>query len=377
MRTRFHRLLVVKIADLGDTVLVLPALRALRRAFPEARIDLLTSPVGAELAALCPDIDRIRVLAKANLRGISGLVTLGRTCWSLARARYDAVVLLHHLTTPAGRWLYRLLLAATRSPVTVGLDNGTGGFLTHPIPDRGFGASAEWEYALQAVEALGASAEVSGPYLTIPESARQEAARLLATVRRPYVVIHPGVGSFAPARLWSAEYFAAVARTLVHAGFDVVVTGTAHEAARARPIREAVGAVDLTGRTKIPVLAAVLADAALVIGSDCGVIHLAAALARPTLALYGPTNVEAWRPLDSIIATPEHPPPPGARIVALTRRIPCSPCCYVGYRIGRPHGCRVRSCLLDLRFDLVARQALTLLANTRTPAADGEMSDRR
>ncbi|MCX2726227.1 glycosyltransferase family 9 protein [Thermomicrobium sp. 4228-Ro] len=377
MLTRFHRILVVKIADLGDTVLILPAIRALRRAFPEARIDLLTSPVGAELAALCPDIDGIHVVDKAKLREARGFLTLGRTCWTLTRAGYDAVVLLHHLTTRAGWWLYRLLLAATRSPVTVGLDNGTGGFFTHPIPDRGFGASSEWQYALQAVEALGATGQVSGPYLVIPEAARRAASRLLASVPRPYVVIHPGVGPFAPARLWPPDHFGTVARQLADAGFGIVVTGTAHETDLARPIQRVARALDLAGRTSLPVLAAVLADAALVIGSDCGVVHLAAALDRPTLALFGPTNVEAWRPLGSTIVTPDGTPPSGTRIVALTRQLPCSPCCYVGYRIGRPHGCRVRSCLRQLQPEPVARLALALVGNAPSPTSDSGIPSAR
>jgi len=365
VRTRFHRILVVKIADLGDTVLVLPAIRALRRAFPEAQIDLLTSPIGAELARLCPDIDRVRALDKAELRSVSGVVTLTRIVWQLARAGYDAVLLLHHLTTAAGRTLYRLLLAATRSPVRVGLDNGIGGFLTHPVPDRGFGTLSEWEYALQAVEALGASSDATGPYLAIPESARAQAARMLAPVRRPFVVLHPGVGPFAPARLWPPAYFAALARALAASGFGVVVTGTGRESPLARPIREATDALDLVGRTDLATLAAVLEQARLVIGSDCGVVHLAAALGRPALALFGPTNVEAWRPLGSVVLSPEEHVTARSKIIALTLRLPCSPCCYVGYRLGRPYGCRVRSCLEQLSPEVVTRTATALLREGR------------
>ncbi len=361
MQTRFQRILVVKIADLGDTVLVLPALQALRQRFPTARIDLLTSPIGREVAVLCPAIDSVHVLDKARLRSGPGLVTLLRTCWRLARTGYDAVVLLHHLTTGAGRLLYRLVATAARSPVVVGLDNGTGHFLTHPIPDRGFGTLAEWEYALSAVEALGTAPRASGPFLEIPEEARERARDLLASVARPLLVIHPGVGPFAPARQWPATFFAALAQRLIASGYQVVVSGTATEYGAAQVVLDVPGTVDLVGKTSVATLAAVLEEAALVIGADCGVIHLAAALRRPTLALFGPTNVEAWRPLGAAIVTPGDDPPAEASTLALTLRLPCSPCCYVGYRLGRPRGCRVRTCLLRLEPDVVARFALHLL----------------
>ncbi len=361
MPTRFQRILVVKIADLGDTVLVLPALQALRQRFPTARIDLLTSPIGRDVAVLCPTVDSVHVLDKARLRSGTGLVTLVRTCWRLARTGYDAVVLLHHLTTAAGRLLYRLLAIAARSPVVVGLDNGTGQFLTHPIPDRGFGTLAEWEYALSAVEALGAIPCASGPFLEIPDEARERASDLLASVARPFVVIHPGVGPFAPARQWPAAFFAALAERLIAAGYQVVVSGTVPEYSAAKVVLDVPGTVDLVGKTSVATLAAVLDEAALVIGADCGVIHLAAALRRPTLALFGPTNVEAWRPLGASIVTPEDDPPAEVPILALTLRLPCSPCCYVGYRLGRPRGCRIRTCLLRLEPEVVARFALRLL----------------
>ncbi|MCX7623145.1 MAG: glycosyltransferase family 9 protein [Thermomicrobium sp.] len=376
MRTRFHRLLVVKIADLGDTILVLPAVRALRRTYPQTRIDLLTSPIGAELARLCPDIDRILVLDKARLRNGGGVADLGRLCWHLARTRYDGVLLLHHLTTAAGRLLYRLLLAATRSPVRIGLDNGTGHFLTHPVPDRGFGAVPEFRYALQAAEACGATPVPEGPYLTLPAPARERARSLLAATRRPFVVLHPGVGPFAPARLWPIRHFVELARDLWRSGFGVVVTGTSRERELSRPLRDLPDVLDLVGRTDLATLAAVLHEAALVVGSDCGVIHLAAALGRPTLALFGPTNVDAWRPLSSVVMSPNDTFEPGTKIVALTLRLPCSPCCYVGYRLGRPHGCSVRTCLEDLAPETVARLVQRLVVSEDASAGDAPRASR-
>ncbi|MCS7050660.1 MAG: glycosyltransferase family 9 protein [Thermomicrobium sp.] len=375
MRTRFERILAIKIADLGDAVLTLPALQALRSSYPHARLHVLTSPNGAALYRLCPVIDRIEVLDKSRLRQGQGLLAVLALGVQLRRRQYDAVLLFHHLTTRSGRLLYRALLAATGSPVRVGLDNGTGTFLTHPVVDRGFGALAEWEYALALVQALGVAEPPARPFLTIPDEARQRARTLLEGLPRPFAVLHPGVGPFAPARRWPAERFAAVARTLQAFGLGITVTGTIAEARDAAPLLAVDGIRDLVGRTDVPTLAAVLAEAAVVIGSDCGVVHLAAALGRPTLALFGPTNVEAWRPLDARIAIAEPTGTPSASVLALTAQLPCSPCCYVGYRLGRPQGCKQRTCLELLTPEVVARKALALIG--REPGHDCSCAERQ
>ncbi|MCM8747112.1 glycosyltransferase family 9 protein [Thermomicrobium sp. CFH 73360] len=360
MPARFRRILVIKIADLGDAVLTLPALRALRRAYPDTSIDVLTSRVGAELYALCPAIDHVYVLEKSRLRRgqVHHLLHLLIT---LRRHQYDAVLLLHHLTTQPGRLLYRILLASTGSPVRAGIDNGTGHFLTHRVTDRGFGAVPEWRYALEIAQALGALEAPDPPFLQVPVEARRQAQRLLKSAFRPYVVIHPGVGPFAPARRWPAERFAAVARELARHQLGIVVTGTTAEKPDAAPLLNIEGVHDLIGRTDIATLAAVLEQASLVLGSDCGVVHLAAALGRPTLALFGPTNVEAWRPLGSSIANPLQAAHVTSPVLALTVQLPCSPCCYVGYRVGRPEGCSLRTCLTLLTPELVTDAALRLL----------------
>lgn len=363
---RFERILVVKIADLGDAVLTLPAIQALRRTFPTARLDVLTSPIGAQLYRLCPAVDAVLTLDKRELRRGVGVVHLAQLCLRLRRTRYDCVVLVHHLTTAVGRVLYRLLLTATGSPVRVGLDNGTGRFLTHPVPDRGFGVRAEFDYALELVRALGAEESPRPPYLSIPEAAFRRAHELLAAVPRPFLVLHPGVGPFAPARQWPIEYFVSLSHSLVEHGWSVVVTGTAAEARLSAALAALPGVWSLVGRTELPTLAAVLSLADLVIGADSGVIHLAAALRRPTIALFGPTNVEAWRPLDASVCSPATLERAQSPVIALTMGLPCSPCCYVGYRIGRPNGCSTRSCLTMLRPEIVSRAIAVVSAHVRS-----------
>ena len=350
-----HTILAVRLADIGDAVLATPALAALRDAYPDARIDVLTTPVGAQVFALCPVVDHIIPFPKQLFDRPSGLLRPAAACAALRLAsrlragRYDAAVLLHHLTTPAGTLKFRALAAATAAPNRVGLDNGRGDFLTHRATDYGFGARSELAYALDVVAALGIPAPAIRPPLVVPAEARLRADRILAEigVREPFVIIHPSVGAYSQARGWPPERFAVVARELARRhGLDVVLVGggDARDAA-AEVSANAPGAHDLTGSTTLAETAAVLDRAALVIGADSGIAHLAAAMKTPVIAIFGPSNAAAWAPFEAVEYRVGAAAFPEAETVVVRTGIPCSPCFYTGYTLGRPEGCSTRTCL--------------------------------
>jgi ADP-heptose:LPS heptosyltransferase len=368
-----RRLLVVKLADIGDAIGTLPAVRALRRTFPEAAIDALITPGPArEVLARDPAATEVLTFAKgafdrargmADPRSLRALIDFGV---SLRSRRYDAVVLFHHLTTAWGARKFRALALATGAPIVAGLDNGRGDFLTHAARDAGFGAKAEWAYWLDVAGTLGASMAETRPTFPVTEE-EQRAARALFDGLGPYVVLHPGVGGYAPARQWPVARLAAVGKMLAAEGYALVVTGGRDaEAARASgDLRAALGdtpARDLTGACDLGTTAAIYADAALFIGSDSGMAHLAAAVDAPCIAVFGPSNHRAWAPYGAVECNPGAPNVPrGARVVVLRSTIPCSPCFYTGYTLGRPNGCPSRNCLLDVQASDVCVVANQLL----------------
>jgi ADP-heptose:LPS heptosyltransferase len=110
------------------------------------------------------------------------------------------------------------------------------------------------------------------------------------------------------------------------------------------------GARDLTGRTTLAELAAVVHGAEAVVGGDSFIGHLAAALDRPLVAIFGPSNDGAWKPYG---ATRDAEGILGRRLV-VRQDLPCAPCLYTGFALGRPAGCPTRTCLTTLPVERVA-----------------------
>ena len=209
-------ILVVKLATIGDLLLATPALRALRETYPRARIDLLVTPASAGLLDGWEVIDRVIVLDKylfdypqQLLRHPANLKRLQPLWRDLRGGRYDAVLLMHHLTLFFGRLKHQLLMRATGARWRVGLDNGHGRFLNVRVKDDGFGAMHEADYNLALAKAVGATTGDTHLELPISEEERRQARELVygesapANAARPIIAMHPGSGSYSTARRWA------------------------------------------------------------------------------------------------------------------------------------------------------------------------------
>jgi ADP-heptose:LPS heptosyltransferase len=298
-----------------------------------------------------------------------------RFCISLRRRRYDAVILFHHLSTRWGALKFALVSRLTGARVVAGLDNGRGGFLTHAAADWGFGARPEWGYWLDVVAALGIPASETPPVYAVPPAARAAADGLLTALpggSGRLVALHAGVGGYAPLKQWPAERFVALARRLIaEQGVTILLVGGPEMAPLGAGLARQIGpsTVDLTGRTDLSVLAALLGRCALTIGNDSGVVHLAAAVGCPALALFGPTNAGAWAPYGARVLTlsrsgdvmPESLESV-SQAVALRVDEPCSPCYYAGYGVRERGHCPHRNCLHHLTPAAAAAVAGRMLA---------------
>ncbi len=339
------RILVIKLADLGDLLLCEPAFRSLRTAFPTARIDVLTNPSSVAVLDLIGHDLRAMPFPKHLFDAVSGLITpraqleAARLAVALRRARYDRVVVLHHLTTGFGARKFAALVRATGCRYVAGLDNGRGAFLSHRVVDRGFGYQHEAAYMSDVAVAAGGAAVGQLPVVDVPEL-NDDALALPET----FAAIFPATGPYSRAREWPAERFGEVAASLRARGIVPVIVGgddARGAAATMRGIEPS--AIDLSGRTTLRQLAGVLSSAQIVVGGDTFIGHLAAAVGTPVVSIFGPSNADAWRPVGSVDATTPETPPVTSLVVR--QDLPCQPCIYTGFRLGRPAGCPDRTCL--------------------------------
>jgi heptosyltransferase-2 len=360
------RVLVVRAAGIGDLLLAVPALRALREALPHATLDVLVTPPAAPLLRDSPLVDRVIPFDKAAwdyardwLRAPRRLRPLPRLWRTLRAGHYDAALVMHHQTLRFGRLKYQALLAAARPAVSVGLDNGLAPFFDVAVADQGFGARHEAAYAL-AIAAAALDSEP--PPLTgasLADLGWEDLASGPRATQPPLVVLHPGSGAYSLARRWPVSRFAAVARTLRREfGAAVAVVGGAEDAAVSQELARLLDAppwltIQPAGAS-LRATATLLARASLFVGNDSLPMHLAAAAGTPIVAIFGPSNHRAWAPL---------PAADGGPAVIVRRDLTCSPCFYRGQSLGTPEGCPPRPCLTELDVPIVLRHARALLGD--------------
>ena len=290
--SRADRVLAVRLDNLGDVVMVTPALRALRSALrPDARLDLLASPGGAALAPLLPWVDEVHAL-RAVWQDASGALPQdpARELALVEQLRaYDSVVVFTSFAQSPHAVAYAAYLAGV--PVRVGVSKEFGGsvlshWLRAPADEQ-----HQTDRGLALLERVGVPEQGRALELAVPGDVRVRAAavRREAGLPEAYAVLAPGASC--PSRRYPPERFAAVAREL---GMPVAVVGTEQE----RPLVQAVtsgtpGGVDLSGLLDVPALVATIADARLAVTNNSGGMHMADAVGTPVVALFAGTEDES------------------------------------------------------------------------------------
>lgn len=310
-------LLAVKTHALGDLLLITPALHHLRGAFPETRISLLTTAACQPLLEGNPDVDRIVVLP-----GL-GLYSALRALPALRRAKPHHAVVFQG--SRAARALARMAGAHTVRSLQV------SDVPDWPPPFDRYTADAYLDLA-RGMAPNGPSVS-QYPRLFVSADERVRARALMGPGRSAVVAAGGGRNQreSVDAKRWSRLRFAQVCDVLgAPGGYRVVLVGAVAD-------RDTVGwiagttrvpAVNLAGMTDLRTLAAVVGEAALVLTNDSVVLHMAVALNRPVVGLFGPTSRANFLP------------PGREHQRGVSSRAPCSPCygnsMFPGCRMGRP-----------------------------------------
>ncbi len=348
----------MKLADLGDAVLLTAAVDAACNSLPEYDLDLLLGRAGAPVFE---HDSRVRRVLSFDRHLISGrraftprsLLAWGKLLWFLRRERYDALILAHHMTTLFGTLKLASLALLCGVPVRVGLDNGRGFFLNMRYRDDGMGAISEGAYCVRLIQVLGGAPVPGRLSVRVDPKAETRAGNLLPEpVRRPVVAIHHGLGGWIPSRGWTPDGYARVAEIL-HDRVEgtLLLIGGPEEVAAARQVAALanVPIEVMAGQTDVQALAALLRRCDLYIGPDSGPMQLALALQVPVVSLWGPTNEAAWGPCEEIGA---------GKAVCLRAPDRPRPWIYVGHSMGEVYR---DSDLGSLDPMLVAEAAIKLL----------------
>ena len=288
---------------LGDAVVALPALEALRAAYPAARITLLGREHHRALLCNRPSpVDEVVVLPHGAIGDeVDPDIDAAEReaiIESLAARRWDLAVQLHGGGRNSNSFVLRLgarLAAGSRTPDAPMLDRW--------VPYHHY--QSEVLRYLEVVGLVGAGPVVLEPRLAVTDEDRAAlASELPERPQGPYAVLHPGASD--PRRRWPVAGFVEVGRELVAAGRRIVVTGVPSERELLDGLASGTGAV-VADRLSLPALLALLADADVVVSNDTGPLHLALAAGTATVGIFwignlinaGPLTRRRHRPLPS------------------------------------------------------------------------------
>lgn len=296
--TEVARLVVRTPNWLGDTVLALPALAALRKRFSSAHLTIATPAGFADMFREDTDARPNDVLAlPSTVKGVRDALAAGQfelgillpnsfgSAWSMKQAGVPQ------------RWGYAKSFRGwvlTKSPVKI------------PV----HGVQHQSEYYRSLVRGLGIPCGDEAPRMRVTSSTWQRGSTLLqksqVDMKRRLAVLAPGA-AYGQAKQWPPERVAQLAARLVRdRDMTCVMVGAGHDRDAARAIEAWLSAnapdararvIDLTGRTTMTELIAVIARGDVIVSNDSGAMHLGAALGRPVVAMFGPTDERATRPI--------------------------------------------------------------------------------
>ena len=341
-----ERILVIRYRFIGDTILTVPFLKNLRLAYPNAQIDVLVGPQSGEVLAGCPYVDEFITFDTTRFHKYDRGAGKARSFWSyvfeLRKRKYDTVFLLKRSLSSA----FLALLIGARN--RIGYESeGRSFLLTHKVA---------WDVNTHEVLSTFDVLKAAGVKIVddeleawISDNERREVLTLVPHLKMNgrKVLFHAAAAH--PDKLYPMEHWAQLIKRM-HKEDRITpfFTGAPADFSVYEELQKLSGVpgVNTAGLLSLRQSMALMGEMDLAICTDSGPAHLSAAVGTPTIALFGPTDPERWRPW-------------GSRHVALyDETLECRPCNYKKTCDNR------RQCLTELSPDLVLNKARQMLGAT-------------
>ncbi|WP_435627057.1 lipopolysaccharide heptosyltransferase II [Candidatus Ferrigenium straubiae] len=336
-----QKILVIAPSWVGDCMLMQPMLMRLGQRHPGCLIDVFAPPWTEKLLRQMPEVHD--VIINPFPHGALNLAARHRVGKQLRAARYDQAIVLPN------SWKSALVPFFARIPLRTGfvgesryiLLNDARRLDKHKLP-----LMVE-RFAQLAEDTRGEIPRpLANPKLTVSEAQRDAAQQKLnLTLDRPVAAFCPGA-EYGPAKRWPAAYYANIAQRLGQHGYAIWLIGSPKDRHAAEEINQLAEGqcINLCGRTDLGDAIALLSCARLVISNDSGLMHLAAALDRPMIALFGSSS-------------PQFTPPLSAKAQVVKLDIECSPCFKRECPFGHFH------CMTKLTPDMVWDRLTHIIQN--------------
>jgi heptosyltransferase-2 len=302
MAENLKNILIIRTDRIGDVVLTTPAIHALRQAFPRYKISMLVSPFTTDLVKGNGDVDEILVDDRQGRH--KGWLGFWRLVHDIQSRHFDIVVNFHTKKRT------NLMCFLSKIPRRIGYKNNKFGFLLtdRVTDDRPQGVKHEAQYCLDLLRVLGVEAGELTLFLPVQRESERWAEDFIQKCRGA----NPGakaaalhLGASCPTKRWPVQYFADLIRMMssrYHVFF--IIIGTDEHQGMVKDLRRLAGAgvfYDLTGKNSLAQTVSVLKRCDVLISSDSGPVHIAAAFGTPVVSIFTRNqpgiNPERWGPL--------------------------------------------------------------------------------
>jgi len=331
------KILFIKLAAIGDSILLIPTLRALKKRFPDAELTFVCSPINYSVIKKIPYVDKI---VNCDVHSfLSNPFLFLKFMLSLRKQKYDLLI-------DGGQWerINAIMAAFVRSDCSIGFR--TKGQYKHFIYNRvvpHLRDKHELENFLDLLAPLGISTSEKEKQLEYFLSEEDEKFAEKFWMEhdfhgRTIICLHPGCGENGKPREWADERYIELGKRLVKHDRElrILITGSHLEIDRCKIITQGIGenVVNTAGKYPLDNVVALVKKVDIIVCSNTGMLHIASCVGTKTMGLHGPTNPAKWGSYSK-------------NSVLIQSDKFCSPCLYLGHE----YGCQAPQCMAHISVD--------------------------